>query len=40
VRQEVLPKTWQIAIEESQPENTFFMIKVLRTDRLKKRGKK
>lgn len=31
-----LPQTWQTAIEESQPEDTVLLVKVLRDDRLKR----
>ncbi|MFQ5399500.1 MAG: dephospho-CoA kinase [Anaerolineae bacterium] len=34
IEKEGLPRAWQSAIEESQPENTFFMIKVLRDHRI------
>lgn len=33
---EMLPDTWQVAIEESQPPDTHVMIRVLRDDRLHK----
>ncbi len=33
---ESLPQTWRTAIEESQPEGTSLLIKVLRDDRLKR----
>ncbi len=33
---EDLPQVWQQAIEESQPEGTFFMMKVLRDERLQR----
>ena len=36
VPKEALPRVWQIAIEESQPEDTIFLLRVLREDRFKK----
>jgi dephospho-CoA kinase len=33
---EQLPVVWQSAIDESQPEDTFFMLKILREERLKR----
>jgi len=36
VELEMLPDTWQVAIEESQPPDTHGMIRVLRDDRLHK----
>jgi dephospho-CoA kinase len=36
VELEMLPDTWQVAIEESQPPETHVMIRVLRDDRLHK----
>jgi dephospho-CoA kinase len=33
---ESLPAVWQRAVDESQPDGTFFMIKILRDERLKK----
>ncbi len=32
---ESLPKAWQRAIDESQPENTYFLLNILQPDRLK-----
>lgn len=36
VELEILPDTWQVAIEESQPPETHVMIRVLRDERLNK----
>ena len=36
VPKEALPRVWQIAIEESQPEDTYFLLRVLREDRLQR----
>jgi hypothetical protein len=36
VELEMLPDTWQVAVEESQPPETHVMIRVLRDDRLNK----
>lgn len=36
IDKESLPAVWQNAIEESQPEDSYFVVKILRDERLKK----